>query len=123
MCSGSGSATRWFTPDCRAHAVDLLIKRDFAPAAERLRAVISREKAIPVVSCAARRNLKQPPREFTELAIRMAKGSLGFFEGPVAAWAGRPRAQDNELLAEFQAKNARVIAAFRSVRHLARRPT
>ena len=30
---------------------------------------------------AARQNLMQPPREFTDLALRMAKGSLGFFEG------------------------------------------
>ena len=94
-------------------AVDLLIKRDFAPPAERLRAVISREKRIPAVFEAARKNLKEPPREFTDLAIRMAKGSLGFFEGPVAAWAAEAAGQDKKLLAEFQEWNARVIAAFR----------
>src|SRR5262249_17462169 len=45
-------------------AVDLLIKRDFAPAAERLRSVIAREKAIPAVFEAAKANLKNPPKEF-----------------------------------------------------------
>ncbi len=94
-------------------AVDLLIKRDFAPPAERLRAVISREKRIPAVFEAARKNLKEPPREFTDLAIRMAKGSLGFFEGPVAAWAAEAAGQDKKLVTEFQEWNARVIAAFR----------
>jgi hypothetical protein len=96
------------------HAVDLLIKRDFAPAAERLRAVMAREKAIPFVFFAARRNLKQPPREFTDLAIRMAKGSLGFFEGPVVAWARQAAGPNGRLFDEFQANNALVAAAFRS---------
>ena len=43
----------------------------------------------------------------------MAKGSLGFFEGSVAAWAREAAGQDNKLLAEFQEWNARAIAAFR----------
>jgi len=94
-------------------AVDLLIKRDFASPAERLRAVISREKGIPAVLEAARENLKEPPREFTDLAIRMAKGSLGFFESSVGAWGRAAAGQNNELIAEFQEWNARVIAAFR----------
>lgn len=94
-------------------AVDLLIKRDFARPAERLRAVVSREKRIPALFEAARKNIKEPPREFTDLAIRMAKGSLGFFEGPVAAWAEQAASEDKRLLAEFQEWNARAIAAFR----------
>jgi len=93
------------------NAVDLLIKRDFAPAADRLRAVVARENAIPTVFEAARANLKEPPREFTDLAIRVAKGSLGFFRGPVAAWAHQAAGQDKELLAAFDESNTRVIAA------------
>jgi uncharacterized protein (DUF885 family) len=95
------------------NAVDLLIKRDFAPPAQRLRGVISREKGIPAVFGAARKNLKEPPREFTDLAIRMAKGSLGFFDGSVAAWAKEAAGEDAKLLAEFQEWNAHVIVAFR----------
>jgi uncharacterized protein (DUF885 family) len=95
------------------NAIDLLIKRDFAPPAVRLRAVISREKALPAVFDAARKNLKDPPREFTDLSIRMAKGSLGFFEGPVPAWAEEAAGQDKKQLIEFQEWNARAIAAFR----------
>src|SRR5689334_10783907 len=70
-------------------AIDGLMKRDFAPAAVRLRAVIAREGQIPKLLAAARENLANlhPPREFTDLAIRMAKGSVGFFESSVAAWA------------------------------------
>jgi hypothetical protein len=94
-------------------AVDLLIKRDFAPAAQRLRALISREQGIPALFAAARKNLKEPPREFTDLAIRMAKGSIGFFEGPVRLWAEEAAGQDTKLLSSFHEWNARAIAAFR----------
>jgi uncharacterized protein (DUF885 family) len=96
------------------NAIDLLIKRDFAPPAVRLRAVISRERLIPAVFEAARQNVKNPPHEFTDLAIRMTKGSLGFFEGPVMAWAESAAGQDTKLLAEFHEWNARTIAAFRT---------
>jgi Bacterial protein of unknown function (DUF885) len=43
----------------------------------------------------------------------MAKGSLGFFEGPVAVWAHETAGPDEKLLDEFQESNAHVIAAFR----------
>jgi uncharacterized protein (DUF885 family) len=94
-------------------AIDVLIKREFAPPSERLRAVVSRERAIPAIFDAARKNLKQPPREFTDLAIRMAKGSVGFFEGAVKTWAQTAAGGDRKLLDQFQEWNARVIAAFR----------
>ncbi len=95
------------------NAVDLLIKLDFAPASDRLRSVIAREKAIPAVFEAAKRNLKEPPKEFTDLAIRMAKGSGGFFEGSVATWARQAAGQDKELLAAFEVANAQVVTAVR----------
>jgi uncharacterized protein (DUF885 family) len=95
------------------NAIDLLIKRDFAPASDRLRSVIAREKAIPAVFEAAKRNLKEPPKEFTDLAIRMAKGSGGFFEGAVATWARQAAGEDKELLAAFEVANAQVVTAVR----------
>ncbi len=92
-------------------AVDLLMKRDFASAPDRLRAVIAREKSIPAVFDAARANLKAPPKEFTDLAIRMAKGSIGFFERSVAGWAHEAAGQDKELLARFEESNKQVVVA------------
>ena len=84
-----------------------------SPRPRRLRTVIDREKAIPAVFAAARANLNEPPREFTDLAIRMTRGSVGFFEGSVAAWAHKAAAQDKELLAAFDQSNARVVEAVR----------
>src|SRR5262249_56532151 len=68
-------------------AIDGLMKRDFAPAKERLRSVIARMKQIPAIYVAAKANLKTPPKEFTDVAIRMTQGSLHFFEGAGVEWA------------------------------------
>jgi len=86
-------------------AVDGLMKRDFAPAAQRLRSVTARLRGIPALLMAMRDNVKNPPKEFTDLAIRMAGGSVGFFRGPVADWAKTSAAGDTALLNEFTAAN------------------
>jgi len=92
-----------------------LVNRDFAPASERLALVTSRLAQVPAVYEAAKANVKNPPKEFTDLAIRMAQGSIGYFEGTLAAWAKEAAAGDGELLAEFEAANAAAIAAARSL--------
>jgi uncharacterized protein (DUF885 family) len=92
-------------------AVDGLMKRDFAPKAERLRSVIARLKQVPAVFAAGKANVQSPPREFTDLAIRMTKGSVGFFEGSVTQWATDAAGGDAALLAEFQQANAQAVAA------------
>jgi uncharacterized protein (DUF885 family) len=98
-------------------AIDGLIKREFAPAADRLRAVIAREHAIPDLYSVARANLQDPPKEFTDLALRMAKGSVGFFEGAVASWAKAAAKDDPALLREFARANAAVVAAAKEFAH------
>ena len=90
-------------------AIDGLIKRDFAPAAERLRGVIAREHAIPSLFAAARGNLDNPPSEFTDLAIRMIRGSIQFFKASVATWARSAAGDDVALWSEFEAANLRVV--------------
>lgn len=96
-------------------AVDGLVKRSFAPPAERLRAVVRRLEAIPAVHAAARANVALPPRELTLLALRMAKGSIGFFESDVATWARGAAGGEATLLASFEAANAKVVASAREV--------
>ncbi|HEY5675981.1 MAG TPA: DUF885 domain-containing protein, partial [Myxococcales bacterium] len=94
-------------------AIDGLMKRDFAPAPQRLRSVISRLRQVRRVHAAAKENLKNPPREFTDLAIRMSKGSVGFFENAVAAWARGAAQGDAGLLAEFEQADREAAAAAR----------
>src|SRR5262249_51601730 len=60
-----------------SESVDGLMKRNFAPPAERLRSVVARLKAAPALFAAARANVENPPREFTELAVQIGGGSVG----------------------------------------------
>src|SRR5262245_50009629 len=93
---------------------DGLVKRDFAPARDRLRSVIARLKAAPPVYAALKANVQNPPREFTDLAIRMCKGSIGYFEGSLAQWARGAAGSDAALLAEFEKANTAVVAETRA---------
>ncbi|WZO96656.1 DUF885 domain-containing protein [Isosphaeraceae bacterium EP7] len=95
-------------------AVDGLMKRDFAPPHERLRSLIARLKQVPAIHAAARANLENPPKEFTDLAIRMAKGSVGFFETSIPTWAKDAAGQDRPLAHEFEVANAAAIASLKA---------
>lgn len=89
----------------------VLMSRKFAPAEERLRSVIAREKKIPGILEAARTNLKHPARISTEIAIEQLPGIAGFFERDVPlAFA---EVKDATLNAEFQKTNGETIAALK----------
>ena len=66
-----------------SNAVFVIMSRKFAPAEERLEAAIAREKSIPRLFEAARANLKNPPRIYTEIAIEQLPGIVSFFEKDV----------------------------------------
>jgi len=86
-----------------------LIKRDYAPAAERLRSLIAREKAMPGMLGHARRNLSNPPRIYTQIAIEQIDGNIDFFKSAVVeAFAS---VDDAALKSEFKRTNDAVIAA------------
>jgi uncharacterized protein (DUF885 family) len=93
-------------------AVDGLMKRAFAPAPDRLRAVVARLAAIPALYAAARANLDDPAPEHTLLALRLARGSIGFFETATRTWA-RTATTDAKLFAQFDAANAAALEATR----------
>ncbi|HEU4728319.1 MAG TPA: DUF885 domain-containing protein [Kofleriaceae bacterium] len=95
-------------------AIDALMKRDFAPRKDRLRSMIARLRGVPAIFAAARANVANPPKEFTEVALAMAKGTSGFFAGPVATWAREAAAGDAALLAELDAANRAAIDASRA---------
>jgi uncharacterized protein (DUF885 family) len=93
-------------------AVDVLMKRNFAPAKERLHAVIDRLKKAPALLQAMQANCVNPPKEFTDLAIRITDGSVGFFRESVRDWAKEAAGADAELFKEFTAANDQLIHAF-----------
>jgi hypothetical protein len=96
-----------FYKDAITEGIFNLVSRDFAPLAERLRLVIARERDIPDVFQAARENLRNPPPEYTQLAIRFFEGSKQFFRGIVGEFAS---VEDRGLLAAFQETNDAALA-------------
>ena len=92
-------------------AIFVIMSRSYAPAAVRLRSAIAREKAIPRVLEAARANLKNPPRVYTEVALEQIPGISSFFEHDVPA-AFRD-VKDEALQGEFQKANQAVIEALK----------
>ncbi len=88
-----------------------IMSRTFAPPEARLRSLISRENKLPQVFAAARENLKNPPKIYTEVAIEQLPGMVQFFEHDVPL--AFQKVTDAKLLAEFKASNARVIAALK----------
>jgi uncharacterized protein (DUF885 family) len=95
-----------------ANGAFTLMERKFASPDERLRSLIAREKQMPALLDAARTNLKNPPRVYTEIAIEQLPDIITFFEHDVPQ--AFVDAQDPALKAEFAQSNAAVIAAMKS---------
>jgi hypothetical protein len=91
------------------NAAYIMIKRAFAPPEERLRHLIARQKAMPAVLAEARKNLDNPARIHTEIAIEQMTATADFFTTAVAA--AFPGVTDKALLADFKQSNDAVIAA------------
>jgi uncharacterized protein (DUF885 family) len=89
-----------------------IMSRTFAPPADRLQSVIARERQIPAVFEAARANLKNPPRIYTEVAIEQLPGIVSFFQNDVPS--AFKQVTDPKLLADFQKSNAAVMDALNS---------
>lgn len=86
-----------------------LMERRFAPAETRLRALIAREKLMPEVLTEARKNLDNPPKIYTQIALEQLPGLVSFFQHDVpAAFAN---VSDANLKQQFAASNGAVIKA------------
>src|SRR6185437_10063463 len=94
------------------YSVFVIMERPYAPADTRLHAVVEREKLIPQALEEARKNLKNPPRVYTEIALEQIDGIVSFFQNDVPnAFAG---VTDADTKAAFAKSNAAVIEALKS---------
>ncbi len=84
-----------------------IMERSFAPADQRLKSAIAREKLIPAVFEAARQNLKNPPPVYVDVALQQLPGMVRFFENDVPA--AFKDVKDPALMTEFRAANQKVI--------------
>jgi uncharacterized protein (DUF885 family) len=78
--------------------------------------LVEREKLMPQAQEEARKNLKNPPKIFTQIAVEQIDGDVSFFQNdvPSAFLAGPDAATDAATKAEFAKSNAAVIAALKS---------
>ena len=91
-----------------------LIKRDFAPAAERIRLATAREHAALANLAAARAMLtpQETPKVSIEIALKQMPGTLSFFRNDLpAAFA---KVEDGTAKKAFAAQNAVLIEAIES---------
>jgi uncharacterized protein (DUF885 family) len=94
-----------------ANAAFVLMERKFASPDDRLRSLIEREKQMPALFAGAKKNLKNPPHIFTEIAIEQLPDIESFFEHDVPL--AFTEAKDEKLKAEFAQSNASVVAALK----------
>ena len=92
-----------------SQSVFAIISRNFAPPGERLKSVIARERLAKTLLAQARRNLRNPPRIYTEVALEQLPGNIAFFKTDVPA--AFKAVTDRGLLDEFQQSNQAVIDA------------
>jgi uncharacterized protein (DUF885 family) len=92
-----------------------IMSRAYAPEEDRLRSLISREKQMPQVLQDARKNLKNPPKIFTEIALEQIDGLVSFFETDVpSAFPNRPNDPISPgTRADFEKSNAAVVQALK----------
>ncbi len=90
-------------------AVDSLIKRDFAPAAQRMESVAARERAALINLRQGRRNLQaaDTSRVTVDIVLEQMPATIAFFRNDVpAAFA---RVPDGEAKRDFARANAKLI--------------
>ncbi len=97
-----------------SYGIFLIMRRDFAPLADRLGSVIARERQIPAALEAARRNLHNPPRVYTEVALEQLPDTIKFFQDDVPK--AFQQVNDPKLRAEFRVANDATIAALEKYR-------
>jgi uncharacterized protein (DUF885 family) len=90
-------------------AAYVIMRRPYAPAADRLRSLISRERKMPGMLLAARANLGTPPRIYTEIALDQIDGNISFFKNDLPG--AFTEVTDSALLREFRQTNDSVMTA------------
>jgi uncharacterized protein (DUF885 family) len=89
-----------------------IMERPFAPPDARLKSLVEREKLMPQVLLEARKNLKNPPKIYTEIALEQIDGLVSFFQTDVPS--AFTEATDPDTKAAFAKSNAAVIEALKA---------
>jgi uncharacterized protein (DUF885 family) len=90
----------------------VIMERPYASADVRLKSLVEREKLMPQVLLEARKNLKNPPHIYTEIALEQIDGLVSFFQTDVPSAFTEATSADTK--AAFANSNAAVIDALKS---------
>jgi hypothetical protein len=83
-----------------------MLGNNYAPLEERLRNFSIRLKNVPAYYAAAKKNIKNPTKEHTQLAIEQNRGGLSVFSADLPAALGKSKltaAEKSELLKRSEA--------------------
>jgi uncharacterized protein (DUF885 family) len=94
------------------NSIFVIMERPYAPVNTRLRAAVERERQIPQALLEARKNLKNPPHVYTEIALEQIDGLVSFFQNDVPE--AFKEADNATAKADFAKTNAAVIDALKS---------
>ena len=90
-----------------SYSIFILMSRNFAPVDQRLKSVIAREQKMPANFAAAKSNLRDVPKIYTEIALEQISGIISFFQNDVPT--AFKSVTDPKLLSDFKASNDKVI--------------
>jgi uncharacterized protein (DUF885 family) len=90
----------------------VIMERPYASSDARLKSLVEREKLMPQALLEARKNLKNPPRIYTEIALEQVGDDVSFFQNDVPS--AFSDATDAETKTAFAKSNAAVIDALKS---------
>ena len=90
----------------------LMFSREYAPFEERMANLAKRMVKMPQVLEDGKKNLKNPPKLWTEIAIETTKGAIGFYRDLIGGSVSKmPEGEERKKL---ETANAAVIAALES---------
>jgi uncharacterized protein (DUF885 family) len=99
-----------FYVDLASKSLYVLIQRDFAPLDDRVKALIARERSVPVILNSARTNITSPPLVYTNFAIQQVQAQIEFLGKTL------PQATEGvsstSLKNEFRGVNQKAIEAY-----------
>lgn len=93
-----------------SRALFVLVQREFAPADERLKSLLARERRVPELLERARENLSNPPAVYTTIAARQVASEIRFLRDELPQTIAHARSA--ALKAEFTKINQRAIEAY-----------
>ncbi len=100
-------------PNILAGVGFLMFSREYAPMPDRMSNLAKRMEQMPQVLEDGKKNLKNPPKLWTEISIETTKGALGFYQDLIGQSISKMPA-DDPLRKSMESANAKVIRSLQS---------